>query len=79
MIEEAANLRLPDYVKSVVCFLCVESQGAVKYGGTGFFTTLDSEKYPKLGFTYLVTAKHCVLRSYESFGHLKAGYSIGFR
>ncbi len=34
--------------------------------------TLKSERHPELSFTYLVTAKHCVLKAYEKFGHLKA-------
>jgi hypothetical protein len=69
---KGVGLRLPDYIKSTVCFLCVESQGKTVYGGTGFFVTLESIKHPELAFSYLVTAKHCVLKAYERFGHLKA-------
>jgi hypothetical protein len=65
-------LRLPDYVKATVCFLCVEANGQTLFGGTGFFVTLKSETHLGLYFSYLVTAKHCVLKAYQRYGHLKA-------
>jgi hypothetical protein len=69
---KGVHLRLPDYIKSIICFLCVESKEQILFGGTGFFVTLVSAKHPELSFTYLVTAKHCVLKAYERFGHMKA-------
>jgi hypothetical protein len=73
---EDARLRLPDYIKSVVCFLCVEKEGRTYYGGTAFFVTLESKRHPELVFTYLVTAKHCVLTAYGKYGHLKTRINL---
>ena len=69
-------MRLPDYIKSVVCFLCVEKEGRTYYGGTAFFVTLESKRHPELVFTYLVTAKHCVLTAYGKYGHLKTRINL---
>jgi hypothetical protein len=69
---KGADLRLPDYVKTTVCFLCVESAGKTLYGGTGFFLSIRSTVFPEsINFTYLVTAKHCVTKAYSKYKELK--------
>src|SRR5580698_9850917 len=65
-------MRLPDYVKSCVCFLCVEDGGRTRFGGTAFFASVDSKVHPGLTSSYLVTAKHCVNTAYAKYHNLKA-------
>jgi hypothetical protein len=73
---EDAYLRIPDEMKASVCFLCVEKDGKTLYGGTAFFVLLQSLKHPQLSFAYLATAKHCVIKAYQQFGHLKARMNL---
>jgi len=65
------NLRVPQIVNQCVAFLCVEdtrrSPSRMLYGGTAFFVGLREADF---GWTYIVTAKHCVDRS-ARFGNLK--------
>ena len=63
-------MRMPDEVLQCVCFLCVKDRGRYHYGGTGFFVSIPSEKYPKdYSFVYIVTAKHCIERA-KQYGNL---------
>jgi len=66
---EDINMRVPDEVLECVCFLCVNDRGTYKYGGTGFFITIPSEKHTNIKYVYIVTAKHCVERA-KQYGAL---------
>jgi hypothetical protein len=80
---EDSRLRLPDHVKNCVCFICVQRTEmnhstapptpvvTTIYAGTAFFISMRSKEQPRVEFSYLATAKHCVLRAYKEFGHLK--------
>lgn len=54
----------------------MEKDGRTIFGGTAFFCTLNSIRHPELAFTYLITAKHCVLTAYQKYGHLKARINL---
>lgn len=65
-------MRIPDYAKACVAFLCVEKDNALLYGGTAFHVIMRSQRLPEeMWFAYLVTAKHSVYRAYSQYGHLK--------
>jgi len=54
--SERANMRIPEEIKKVVCFLCVrEANGNYQSYGTGFFVGVHLEDWD---FLYFVTAKH---------------------
>src|SRR5262245_21614383 len=58
-------MRIPDDLLDCVCFLCVQkptkSGGSEwKYGGTGFFVTVQNEVDSRYFHSYLVTARHCL-------------------
>lgn len=60
-------MRLPDEMLNAVCFLCTGEAGQLqsfKYGGTAFFVSIPSERYPnQFQHIYLVTAKHNIERA----------------
>jgi len=62
-------MRVPDVVLQCVCLLCVKDSGRYYYGGTGFFVSIPSEKYPKSSYVYIVTAKHCIEKA-KQYGNL---------
>jgi hypothetical protein len=55
---------VPDTVTKSVVFLCVKTteNGVERYtvGGTAFFIAIQSENDPDIGYSYLVTARHCI-------------------
>jgi hypothetical protein len=57
-------MRVPDELKSCVCFLCVDERdgGSKKrrYAGTAFFVSVPCVGTPEKGHVYAVTAKHCI-------------------
>lgn len=62
-------MRVPDEVLQCVCFLCVKDRGRYHYGGTGFFASMPSEKYPEDSYVYIVTARHCIEKA-KQYGNL---------
>jgi hypothetical protein len=56
---EDADMNLPGNIQNCVCFLCGKNRdGSYKYGGTGFFVAVPSERSPDRAYAYLITAKH---------------------
>ena len=56
-----ADMRIPERLKTCVCFLCVKPGGEEGYihGATGFFVSVPSEMHGEtMRYRYLVTAKH---------------------
>jgi hypothetical protein len=65
------EMLVPENVLKSVFFLGVEHEGRVKYGGTGFFVSIDSERHPDRRYVYLVTAKHNIEKAQRLPGTLK--------
>lgn len=60
-------MRIPDRLLNCVCFICIEEpDGGLKPGGTGFFVVRPSDSVPDAYFSYLVTARHCVMQAKAS-------------
>src|SRR6185295_9256752 len=65
-------------IKKCVAFLCVKDQkGHIVPGGTGFFVSIPSEKYPERGFTFFVTAKHNVIKIGEKDSWIRINNNEG--
>jgi hypothetical protein len=58
-----AYMRVPNGLRDCTCFLCVYKGGELVIGGTGFFLSFQSTHGHHLTWTYLVTAKHCVVEN----------------
>jgi hypothetical protein len=60
-------MRIPDDVLKCVCFLCIETivdgVQTFRYGGTGFFVGVPSEKDARRNFVYFVTARHNIQKA----------------
>jgi hypothetical protein len=72
-------MRIPAELLDCVVFLCVEDgRGGWKYGGTGYFVSVNAELSDDLAFLYFVTAKHCLDQAGSRLAlrlNLKAGGS----
>lgn len=60
--ERKALVRVPDDILKCTVFLCVNTGAEYAPGGTGFFVSIPSDVGGAL-YTYLVTAKHCVIQA----------------
>ena len=71
-------MRIPDSLLRSVVFLCVETQGELKFGGTAFLYGHPRERFPDEHFVYLVTARHNVENA-ERFSdlYLRANLKAG--
>jgi hypothetical protein len=69
-----ADLRLPDDIKTSVCFLFVKKGNAQLYGGTAFFVV--HEETPIIYTGFMVTARHCVESAYQDYGNLYARINV---
>lgn len=63
-----ARMRVPDKLTTSICFLCTKRHGDEEerytHRGTGFFVSIPSEKFKdQVGFAYLVTARHNIVKA----------------
>jgi hypothetical protein len=67
---EDFRLRVPDSLKTCICFLCVRKSAgddsAYSYGGTGFFVSVPSELSPDLSHGYVLTARHNIEKAQQA-------------
>jgi hypothetical protein len=66
-------MRVPDYFKYSLCFLCFKSGINTIYGGTAFFVRYGNPLDQV--WEYLVTAKHCVKMALRDYGTLYARFN----
>jgi len=71
-----SKMRIPDEITKCVCFLCVQDNGAYRYGGTAMILTVKEGATDELWWTYLVTARHCVERAKNRYGDLYARFNL---
>lgn len=64
-----ALMRVPDDLLKCTTFICVNDGTGFQPGGTAFFISVPSTLKDRL-YTYLVTAKHCVIEAKEKYGEL---------
>lgn len=62
-------MRVPDDILKCTTFLCVDDGAGLKPGGTGFFVSVPAPSVPNGIYSYLVTAKHCLIEA-QKYGDL---------
>jgi hypothetical protein len=57
-------MRVSDELLECVCFLCTEpGDGSFTLRGTAFFVSIPSERIPGGSFSYLITARHNIIKA----------------
>lgn len=57
-------MRVSDELLDCVCFLCTEAgDGGFTLRGTAFFVSLPAERVPNGSFSYLITARHNIIKA----------------